>query len=122
VPDGAKPMLEGRGLQPLFNIRRGDVHPGHPESFRLEPGKWFGVVGESGSGKSVTMMLPTDPLHPHATALLSGGHDPDPKHEANRQRVVLQGDVPSPSNPQKGCNFCTRCPEAILICDEVKPE
>jgi oligopeptide transport system ATP-binding protein len=62
------------------------------------------------------------PLHPYAEALLSAVPEPDPNLEATRQRIILQGDVPSPANPPKGCNFCTRCPKAFDRCHSEKPE
>ncbi len=62
------------------------------------------------------------PLHPYTEALLSAVPDPDPKVEARVERIILKGDVPSPANPPKGCNFCTRCPKVMDICREIDPE
>ena len=63
-----------------------------------------------------------EPLHPYAKALLSAVPEPDPALARKTERIILQGDVASPSNPPKGCNFCTRCPEVMDICREVEPE
>jgi oligopeptide transport system ATP-binding protein len=62
------------------------------------------------------------PLHPYAEALLSAVNEPDPELAARRNRIILKGDVPSPANPPKGCNFCTRCPKVMDICRSVKPD
>ena len=62
------------------------------------------------------------PLHPYAEALLSAVNEPDPVLAARRNRIILKGDVPSPANPPKGCNFCTRCPKVMDICKTVKPD
>jgi len=62
-----------------------------------------------------------NPLHPYTEALLSAVPEPDPSAETRKDRVVLQGDVPSPSNPPKGCNFCTRCHKVMDICREIEP-
>ena len=66
--------------------------------------------------------LYSDPKHPYTEALLSAVCEPDPVVEATRERIILQGDVPSPSNPPKGCNFSTRCPKVMDICREKGPE
>lgn len=61
-----------------------------------------------------------EPLHPYTKALLSAVPTPDP--DAKRERIILQGDLPSPANPPNGCTFHTRCPYVTDECRSVRPE
>jgi oligopeptide/dipeptide ABC transporter ATP-binding protein len=61
----------------------------------------------------------TKPLHPYTEALLAAAPVPDPR--AKREKMIIEGDVPSPINPPKGCHFHTRCPYAEARCRIEEP-
>lgn len=61
------------------------------------------------------------PLHPYTQALISAAPIPKPRVDRQRQRILLEGEVPSPIDPPKGCNFCTRCRYADERCRNEEP-
>ena len=65
--------------------------------------------------------LYANPIHPYTRALLSAVCVPDPDLEASRERIVLEGEVPSPANPPAGCVLHNRCPEATPMCRTTVP-
>jgi peptide/nickel transport system ATP-binding protein len=71
--------------------------------------------------RSPAAVLYERPIHPYSVALLSAVPIPDPKANAARKPVVLEGDVPSPVDPPPACRFHTRCPWATEICSEDEP-
>jgi len=79
---------------------------------------YLGKIVELGSRDNVY----DHPLHPYTQALLSAIPIPDPEAENKRQRIILEGDVPSPANPPQGCRFHPRCRHATEICRQEEPE
>ncbi len=78
---------------------------------------YLGKIVEIAPGKDIY----ADPLMPYTKALISAVPIPDPEIEANRARIILKGDVPSPINPPTGCHFHTRCSYAIEECKTTVP-
>lgn len=70
--------------------------------------------------KGATDDLFNEPLHPYTKALFSAVPVPDP--DVKNKRIILEGDIPSPANPPKGCKFHTRCSECMDVCKFVEPK
>ncbi len=77
---------------------------------------YLGAVMEFGTKEDIFK----NPLHPYTKALFSAVPNPDP--DVKTQRIKLEGDIPSPANPPKGCRFHTRCPYATEKCKHMVPE
>ena len=77
---------------------------------------YLGAMMEFGTKEDIF----SEPLHPYTKALFSAVPNPDPT--VKMDRIKLEGDIPSPANPPKGCRFHTRCPYAKEICKHVPPQ
>ena len=77
---------------------------------------YLGAMMEFGTKEAIF----SNPLHPYTKALFSAVPNPDPT--VKMERIKLEGDIPSPANPPKGCRFHTRCPYAKEICKHIPPE
>jgi peptide/nickel transport system ATP-binding protein len=78
---------------------------------------YLGKIVETGPAAEIY----TNPVHPYTVALLGAVPIPDPRLNAAREPLIIEGDVPSPADPPPACRFHTRCPWATEVCREVEP-
>jgi oligopeptide transport system ATP-binding protein len=78
---------------------------------------YLGKIVEIGNTEEIY----SQPAHPYTQSLLSAIPIPNPVEHRKRKRIILQGDVPNPSNPPSGCRFHTRCPLATDLCKDKEP-
>ena len=78
---------------------------------------YLGKIVELGPAAEVY----ANPIHPYTLSLLSAVPIPDPRANAARKQIILEGDVPSPANPPEACRFHTRCPFATDVCSADDP-
>ncbi len=79
---------------------------------------YLGKIVELGPAEQVY----SNPIHPYTLSLLSALPIPDPRVNAEREPLVLEGDLPSPADPPSACRFHTRCPWATEVCSDIEPE
>jgi peptide/nickel transport system ATP-binding protein len=107
-----KKLQEDRGLTYLFISHDLSVVEHISDTIGV---MYLGNLVETGNTEDIF----SNPLHPYTKALFSAIPMPDP--EIKKDRILLQGDIPSPANPPKGCKFHTRCSQCMGKCKEVAP-
>lgn len=107
-----KKLQEDRGLTYLFISHDLSVVEHISDTIGV---MYLGNLVETGNTEDIF----SNPLHPYTKALFSAIPMPDP--DIKKERILLQGDIPSPANPPKGCKFHTRCSQCMGKCKEVAP-
>ena len=107
-----KKLQEDRGLTYLFISHDLSVVEHISDTIGV---MYLGNLVETGKTEDIF----ANPLHPYTKALFSAIPMPDP--DIKKERILLQGDIPSPANPPKGCKFHTRCAQCMGKCKEVAP-